>query len=79
MRHTSLIHATIFSIVLALAASYPDDSSLAQAGCCLQRANPGSPWVVTNLTFAQCDTENRQNDGDDIFIAAGQFWWNINC
>jgi len=31
------------------------------------------------MNFAQCKASNQASDNDNLFDAAGQFWWDLRC
>lgn len=75
----SLIGATLISIANSMGAASPNAPILAQAGCCLERASLGSPWVVTDLSFEQCRAINEVKDNDNLLMEAGTIWWDSTC
>jgi hypothetical protein len=78
MRKRFLIHAMLFATVAILGAVYPVQRTEAQAGCCLHRADPNTPWRLTNYSFSECEKLNRE-DGDSIYEEDGNYWWNSDC
>jgi len=81
MRKIALVVVTLV-IAAFLSLALPCGGPLhAQSGCCKTRSAAAAPWAKRpELNFAACRDLNQQQDqGDNIFEAAGLVWWDEGC